>query len=67
MKFNDFNDYLVILHNHQKRDKRRRIRKCVSKQAAAQVADIKERIEGSLFRASLVYVLDSEGNPQWDN
>ena len=60
-----FNDYLVILHNHQKRDKQRRITKCVSKQAAAHVADIKERLEGSLFKASLVYQLDEEGHPIW--
>ena len=61
----EFNDYLGIMHDRQKHDKRRRVTKCISKYAAANVADIKERIEGSLFKASLVYPLDSEGNPIW--
>ena len=74
-QFKDFKDYLVILHNSQKRQKRRRIYKAASINAAVRVANIKERLyhdedrlyhDGSMYNATMCYELDSEGNPIWN-
>ena len=67
-KFTDFKDYLVILHNFQKREKRRRVYKAASFNAAVRVANLKERLYnyGSGYTASNCYELDPEGNPLWN-
>ena len=74
-EFKDFKDYLVILHNSQKREKRRRVYKAASIDAAVSVANIKERLYqeeerlyygGSMYNATMCYELDSEGNPIWN-
>lgn len=60
-----FDDYMVVLHDRQKRSKNRTITKCVSESAAVRVADVKERLEKSFYRGSMVYPLDAEGKPIW--
>ena len=64
-----FKDYLVILHNFQKRQKQMRITKAVSEQAAVRVANIKERMYGvhyDRYNATMCYQLDAQGNPIWN-
>ena len=44
-------DYLVTLHDTQKRPKTRTVRCCVSKDAAARVADYLERVSNTYSRS----------------
>ena len=51
----NFNKYMVVLNDRQKYTKQRWITKCVSEVAAGRVADLKESIESSFYRTSMVY------------
>ena len=58
--YKQLHDYEVVLSNCHKQDKTRVIKSCVSKSAAANVANILERIEARADRywSRLAYQLD---------
>lgn len=62
-----FNNYLVVLHDHQKHNKSVTIRTCVSGSGAMKVANYLEKIKvfHSNYRATNVYKLDEKGSPIW--
>ena len=66
-RYQDFKDYRVVMHNRIKRVKYITIRKCISGNAACNVAEIKERLSPyfnsrNSFCATDFYELDPEGN-----
>ena len=67
-RFKDFKDYRVVMHNRIKRVQYVTIRKCISGNAACNVAEIKQRLSPYFnsrhsFSATDFYELDEDNNP----